>query len=104
MIIFWCIDIIKNIILLVNEKPINIFEYEFSAPKYLSQMALDYYVSGAWDEITLIDYPTAYEKYKLWPRMLIDFSQGNLSTKILGQPMKMRILIAPMPFQFLAHP
>gem|GEM_PF-6356858 len=36
--------------------------------------------------------------------MLIDFSQGNLSTKILGQPMKMQILIASMPFQFLAHP
>ncbi|ABG51616.1 FMN-dependent alpha-hydroxy acid dehydrogenase [Trichodesmium erythraeum IMS101] len=85
-------------------KPINIFEYESLAPKYLSQMALDYYASGAWDEVTLRDNRTAYEKYKLRPRMLVDVSQRNLSTKILGQLMKMPILIAPMAFQCLAHP
>lgn len=84
-------------------KPINIFEYESLAPKYLSQMALDYYASGAWDEVTLRDNRTAYEKYKLRPRMLVDVSQRNLSTKILGQLMKMPILIAPMAFQCLAH-
>ncbi len=85
-------------------KPINIFEYESLAPQYLSQMALDYYASGAWDEITLRDNRTAYEKYKLRPRMLVDVSQRNLTTKILGQHIKMPILIAPMAFQCLAHP
>lgn len=85
-------------------KPINLFEYESLAPQYLSQMALDYYASGAWDEITLRDNRAAYERYKLRPRMLIDVSQRNLTTKILGQSIQMPILIAPMAFQCLAHP
>ncbi|MEB3339446.1 alpha-hydroxy acid oxidase [Okeania sp.] len=84
-------------------KPINLFEYESLAPEYLSQIVLDYYASGAWDEITLRDNRTAYAKYKLRPRMLVDVSQRNLSTKILGKPIKMPILIAPMAFQCLAH-
>lgn len=85
-------------------KPINIFEYGSLATQHLSQMALDYYASGAWDEITLQDNRTAYERYKLRPRMLVNVSQRNLTTKILGQHIKMPILIAPMAFQCLAHP
>lgn len=86
------------------KKPINLFEYESLAPQNLSQMALDYYASGAWDEITLRDNRTAYERYKLRPRMLVDVSQRNLTTKILGQHISMPVLIAPMAFQCLAHP
>ncbi|NEO55467.1 MAG: alpha-hydroxy-acid oxidizing protein [Okeania sp. SIO3B5] len=85
-------------------KPINVFEYESLATQHLSQMALDYYASGAWDEITLQDNRTAYERYKLLPRMLVNVNQRNLTTKILGQHIKMPILIAPMAFQCLAHP
>ncbi len=85
-------------------KPINLFEYEFLAPQHLSQMALDYYASGAWDEITLRDNRAAYERYKLRPRILLDVSHRSLTTKILGQQIKMPILIAPMAVQCLAHP
>lgn len=84
--------------------PINLFEYEAIAPQHLSKMARDYYASGAGDEVTLRDNRAAFERYKLRPRMLIDVSQRNLSTTILGQPMEMPILIAPMAFQGLAHP
>jgi 4-hydroxymandelate oxidase len=85
-------------------KPINLFEYERLANQYLSQMALDYYASGAWDEITLRDNRAAFERYKLRPRMLVDVSQRDLSTQILGQSLELPILIAPMAFQCLAHP
>ncbi|MCL1463785.1 alpha-hydroxy acid oxidase [Argonema galeatum] len=85
-------------------KPINLFEYETLAAKHLSQMALDYYASGAWDEITLRDNRAAFERYKLCPRMLVDVSRRDLSTTILGQSLQMPILIAPMAFQCLAHP
>ncbi len=67
-------------------------------------MALDYYASGAWDEITLRDNRTAFEQLKLRPRMLVDVSQRDLSTQILGQSVQMPILVAPMAFQCLAHP
>lgn len=84
--------------------PINLFEYESIAPQHLSKMALDYYSSGAWDEITLRDNRTAYEHFKLRPRMLVDVSNRDLSTQILGQFLSMPILIAPMAFQCLAYP
>ncbi len=67
-------------------------------------MALDYYSSGAWDEITLRDNRAAFERLKLRPRMLVDVSDRNLTTSILGQPLELPLLIAPMAFQCLAHP
>lgn len=84
--------------------PINLFEYETLATKHLSQMALDYYASGACDEITLRDNRAAFERYKLRPRMLVDVSRRDLSTTILGETLQFPILIAPMAFQCLAHP
>ncbi|MDY6802285.1 MAG: alpha-hydroxy acid oxidase [Cyanobacteriota bacterium] len=85
-------------------QPINLFEYESLAPEHLSKMALDYYNSGAWDEITLRDNRAAYDRYKLLPRVLADVTHRDLSTTILGVPTEMPVLIAPMAFQCLAHP
>jgi 4-hydroxymandelate oxidase len=84
--------------------PINLFEYEQLAKTHLSKMALDYYSSGAWDEITLRDNRAAFERIKLRPRMLVDVSHINPKTTILGQPLEFPLLIAPMAFQCLAHP
>ncbi|MBD2664181.1 FMN-dependent alpha-hydroxy acid dehydrogenase [Richelia sinica FACHB-800] len=83
--------------------PINLFEYEKLAKAHLSQMAFDYYSSGAWDEITLQDNRAAFARIKLRPRMLVDVSNINLTTKILGVPLQLPLLIAPMAFQCLAH-
>lgn len=85
-------------------KPINIYEYEKVASQHLSQMAQDYYASGAWDEVTLRDNRAAFERFKLRPRMLVDVSQRDLTTKILGRSLQLPILIAPMAFQCLASP
>lgn len=82
--------------------PINLFEYEELAKKHLSQMALDYYSSGAWDELTLRDNRVAFERVKLKPRVLVDVSDRNLSTSILGQSLQSPFLVAPMAFQCLA--
>lgn len=67
-------------------------------------MALGYYTGGAWDEVTLRDNREAFERFKLSPRMLVDVSRRDLSTQILGQSVRMPILIAPTAFQCLAHP
>ncbi|NET39431.1 MAG: alpha-hydroxy-acid oxidizing protein [Cyanothece sp. SIO1E1] len=84
--------------------PINLFEYESQAQQHLSAMAWDYYISGAWDEITLQSNRAAFAQFQLRPRMLTDVSQRNLSIQLLGQPQPLPILIAPMAFQCLAHP
>ena len=85
-------------------RPINLFEYETLATQQLPQMALDYYASGAWDEMTLRDNRVAFERYKLRPRMLVNVSDRDLSTRLFGQSLPLPILIAPMAFQCLAHP
>lgn len=88
----------------LSTKPINLFEYQTLACQQLPPMARDYYASGSWDEITLRDNRAAFERYKLRPRMLVDVSQRDLNTTILGQSLPLPILIAPMAFQCLAHP
>ena len=67
-------------------------------------MVLDYYQSGAGDETTLRDNRLAINRYQLRPRMLVDVSQRDLTTTILGQSLASPILIAPMAFQCLAYP
>ncbi len=85
-------------------RPINLFEYEKIAKNHLSSMAFDYYSSGAWDEVTLQDNQAAFQRIKLLPRMLVDVSERSLTTTVLGQPLQLPLLIAPMAFQCLAHP
>lgn len=85
-------------------QPINLFEYEQLAKEHLSQMSFDYYSSGAGDEVTLQDNRAAFGRVKLRPRMLVDVSDRHLTTEILGQPLQLPLLIAPMAFQCLAHP
>ena len=85
-------------------RPINLFEYETIAKQHLTPMALDYYQSGARDEIILRENRLAINRYQLRPRMLENVSQRVLTTTILGQSLAMPILIAPMAFQCLAHP
>lgn len=83
--------------------PINLFEYEHLAKSHLSRMAFDYYISGAWDEVTLRDNRTAFENLKLLPRMLVDVSNRSLEVTVLGESLNLPILLAPMAFQCLAH-
>ena len=87
----------------MSQKPINLLEYESLAKQSLSPMALDYYSSGAMDEKTLTDNRTAFDRYKILPKMLRGVSQRDLSTNILGQSLSAPILIAPMAFQCLAN-
>jgi 4-hydroxymandelate oxidase len=84
--------------------PINLHEYEALAPQHLSKMALDYFASGAGDEVTLRQNRAAWEACKLRPRVLMDVSARNLSTTVLGQVIRLPVLVAPMAFQCLAHP
>ncbi|MGF1486677.1 MAG: alpha-hydroxy acid oxidase [Prochloraceae cyanobacterium] len=88
----------------MKQKPVNLLEYESLAKKHLSPIALDYYASGAMDEKTLKNNRSAFDRYKILPKMLRGVAKRDLSTTILGQPLSLPILIAPMAFQCLATP
>src|SRR5688572_26938050 len=70
----------------------------------MEHAAFDYYAGGAEDESALRRNRSAYEKYEILYRVLVDVSKRTQSTTVLGEPVKTPILIAPTAFHRLAHP
>ena len=79
-------------------------EIETFAAGLLPTNALDYYASGARDEQTFRGNLAAWGRWWFVPRMLIDVSQVSLGTTILGHPIALPVMIAPMASQRMAHP
>jgi 4-hydroxymandelate oxidase len=95
---------LKEAIMSQRIDAINLEELEERARELLPQMAYDYYASGANDEVTLRENRAAYERITLLPRMLVDVSVRDMGTTVLGEPVSMPILIAPVALPGLAHP
>jgi 4-hydroxymandelate oxidase len=83
---------------------LNVFDYEELARRKLSQPFFDYIAGGADDEITLRRNREAFERIELRPRALVDVSNVELSTRVLGEDIDMPLLLAPVAVQRLAHP
>jgi 4-hydroxymandelate oxidase len=83
---------------------VSISELEELARTKLSQMAFDYYAGGAHDEITLRENVAAFGRIRLHYRVLVDVSRRTQETLVLGQPVRLPVLIAPTAFHRLAHP
>jgi 4-hydroxymandelate oxidase len=88
----------------VTIPPVNLADYEALARERLPPMVWDYYAGGADDEVTLRENRAAFGRYKLRPRALVDVSQVELATTVLGTPVAAPVLIAPLAYQSLAHP
>nr|XP_045625389.1 hydroxyacid oxidase 1-like isoform X2 [Procambarus clarkii] len=79
-------------------------DYETEAYRILPQNALDYYRSGAMEEITLRENKEAFNRWYIRPRLLRDVSCRNLATTILGHKVSVPYGIAPTAMQRMAHP
>lgn len=84
-------------------EPINVFDFESLAKARMDAGTWAYFASGADDEVTLRANRSAFEQIQLRPRVLVDVSTIDMKTSVLGIPVNMPILIAPMGFQRLAH-
>jgi 4-hydroxymandelate oxidase len=82
---------------------ISVSAFEEAAYTKLSAMAYDYFVGGADDEVTVRENRAAFQRLILRNRVLVDVSNRNLATELLGQSVSMPVLVAPMAFQKLAH-
>ena len=67
-------------------------------------MAHGYYAGAARDGLTLRENRAAWDRLRLYYRVLIDVAVRDLSTTVLGQRMALPILAAPTAFHCLAHP
>ncbi|MED6181120.1 Lactoylglutathione lyase [Stylosanthes scabra] len=67
-------------------------------------MVYDFYASGSEDQWTLKENRDAFSSILLRPRILIDVSEVDLTTSVLGFEISMPIMIAPTSMQKMAHP
>ena len=88
----------------MSSNPVNIYEYEARAKERLQQVEYDFIAGAATDEITLRRTRAVFDAIMLRPRMLVDISQPDLSTTVLGQPTAFPILVDPAGGHGRAHP
>lgn len=87
-----------------NCEPLNLSEYEAIARSRLPKEVYDYYAGGAGDELTLKESRDAWAKVRLRPRALVDVSAIDMTTRILGRPVSMPVMLAPCALNALADP
>src|SRR6185369_10081352 len=85
-----------------TELLLNIRDYAHAARTRLPKGVLDYYEGGALDEFTLRENTVAWEKLKLYYRVLGGVGPRQLATSVLGRPISMPIAVAPTAFHRLA--
>lgn len=83
---------------------LNLQEMERAAADVLSPAAFAYYRGGANDEHTLRANRDEYAQIRLRPRMLVDVSNVDTSTEVLGVPLAFPLGIAPCAMHGLCHP
>jgi 4-hydroxymandelate oxidase len=84
--------------------PVSLADYEALARESLSHVAWEYYNSASADELTVRWNREAFSKIRLKTRILIDISQIDTRTKLLGEELAHPILLAPTSTHMLAHP
>ena len=83
---------------------VNLSDYAKAAKDLLTSAAHEYYAGGAGDDITVSENQLAFQRIKLYPRMLIDVSQRDLHTTVLGHEIDFPVIVAPTAMAALAHP
>jgi isopentenyl diphosphate isomerase/L-lactate dehydrogenase-like FMN-dependent dehydrogenase len=84
-------------------EPLNAHDYEQLARERLDDNAWEYIRGGAGDEVTMRENRSAFDRWKLRPRLLVDVATVDTSTTVLGTPVSLPVLAAPVALQRLAH-
>lgn len=85
------------------EALLNLDDAERLAEAAVPPDAWGYIAGGAGDERTLRWNREAFSRYRLRPRVLVDVSSVSTETTVLGTPVSMPVLVAPMAYQAIAH-
>jgi 4-hydroxymandelate oxidase len=79
-------------------------DLEAQARGMLPRAVYDYLAGGAEDERTLADNVAAWARVRLRPRILCDVTEVSVATTVLGTPVRLPVLVAPVAFHRVAHP
>jgi len=83
---------------------VNAADAEREGEAKLEQGPRDYFAGGAGDELTLRENVAAWGHWRLRPRVLNDVREVSTVTEVLGKPVEMPVLVAPVAYQRMAHP
>ena len=84
--------------------PISVTQWRRAARKRLDERAWSYIEGGAGLEETLQANRQAFRRYQIRPHMLNNVASRNLEVTILGTPMSVPFLLAPIGVQSILHP
>jgi isopentenyl diphosphate isomerase/L-lactate dehydrogenase-like FMN-dependent dehydrogenase len=87
----------------VDRELLTLDDAERLAEQTVDPGAWGYIAGGAGDERTLRWNREAFSRYRLRPRVLVDVSSVTTETTVLGTPVSMPVLVAPMAYQAIAH-
>jgi 4-hydroxymandelate oxidase len=87
-----------------TENLVSLADYEALAHERLSHAAWEYYNAGSADEVTMRWNREALSRVRLKPRVMVDVTQIDTRTKLLGVDMPHPILLAPTSTHMLANP
>ncbi|MFQ3320846.1 MAG: lactate 2-monooxygenase [Natronomonas sp.] len=83
--------------------PPSFEELEEAAFGAMDEKAYGYVAGGAGGERTIGHNRDAFAAWRLWPRMLRDFSERDLSTELFGTELSAPVLLAPIGVQSIIH-
>ncbi|HET7573903.1 MAG TPA: alpha-hydroxy acid oxidase [Solirubrobacterales bacterium] len=83
---------------------VNVADAQREGEASLEQGPRDYFAGGAGDEVTLRENGEAWGRWRLRPRVLEDVREVSTRAELLGKPVEMPILVAPVAYQRMAHP
>ena len=82
---------------------LNVDDYESAARERLDASIFDYVAGGAGDEVTLEGNRSAFDRWRLRPRVMVNVEHRDLRVSILGETLSLPIGIAPSAFHKLIH-
>ncbi len=82
----------------------TVAELRAAARRRVPGVVFDYVDGGAGDELTLRRNVTALRAIEIQPKVLVDVSQVRTATTVLGEPIALPLLGAPMGLAGLLHP
>ncbi|ATB37490.1 alpha-hydroxy-acid oxidizing enzyme [Cystobacter fuscus] len=85
-------------------RPVCVGDYEALARERMEPANWEYFQGGSGEEQTLRANREAFERVFFRPRVLVDVSKCDLSTRLLGTPVSFPVGVAPMAYHRLAHP
>ncbi|KAG8157642.1 hypothetical protein KVR01_012684 [Diaporthe batatas] len=83
---------------------LNLADVKMAAVEKLPTIAREFFEAGSADQVTVLENTTAYSKYRLRPRVLVDVSKADTSTSVFGQKIPFPLCASPAGIQAMAHP